>query len=131
MAWLSVRQYQGFNFASFDTGNMGQAIWSFGQGQPLIFTTEGVAWSRLALHVGLIYFLLVTLYALFPSPITLYLVQTALYASAGVAVYRLAVRRFGTMPALLLISRAPHWLLPFLAITLPTLLSNGPGPSYD
>lgn len=79
---------------------MGQAIWSVGQGQPLIFTTEGVAWSRLALHVELIYFLLVPLYALFPSPITLYLVQAALYASAGVAVYRLAVRRFGTVPAL-------------------------------
>lgn len=41
LAWLSIRQYQGFNLVGFDTGNMGQAIWSVGWGQLLVLQRRG------------------------------------------------------------------------------------------
>ncbi|NJN53474.1 MAG: DUF2079 domain-containing protein [Anaerolineae bacterium] len=34
-------------------------------------------------------------------------------------------------PVVLLAWRAPLWLLPAAAVALPTLISNGPGPTYD
>lgn len=95
MAWLSLAQYRGYNLRSFDLGNMSQAIWAATQGQPLIFTTEGIVWSRLSLHVELIYFLIAPLYALRPSPETLLVLQAGFYALGGWPLYRFALRRLG------------------------------------
>ncbi len=92
MAALSLARFHGFN-TSGDLGNMSQSIWSVMQGKPLVFTLEGVSVSRLARHVELIYFLLVPLYALFPTPATLLVVQSALYAIGALPVFRLARRR--------------------------------------
>ncbi|MCP4423281.1 MAG: DUF2079 domain-containing protein, partial [Chloroflexi bacterium] len=60
-AWLSLARYAAYNFEAFDLGAMSQAIWRATQGDPLIFTVEGVAFSRLARHVELFYFLLAPL----------------------------------------------------------------------
>ena len=104
MGWLSVARYWGYNLQSFDLGNMGQAIWSGTQGQPLVFTTEGIAWSRLAFHVEIIYLLLVPLYAVWPSPVSLLLVQAVVYALGAAPLYRLALRRLEHKPAALLLA---------------------------
>lgn len=111
LAWLSLATYQGFNLHSFDLGNMSQAIWSAGRGEPLIFTSEGFAWSRLALHVELIYLLLAPLYQLWPSPVLLLRLQAALYALGSVPIYRLARRRL-TSPAAALALAAIYLLFP-------------------
>ncbi|MCI0645224.1 MAG: DUF2079 domain-containing protein [Chloroflexi bacterium] len=103
MAWLSVAQYQGYNLRSFDLGNMSQAIWSAMQGEPLVFTTEGFAWSRLSFHVELFYFLLIPLYALWPSPVTLLIFQAALYATGAWPLYHLAGRRLQSNKAALVL----------------------------
>lgn len=92
MASLSLARYHGFNTGG-DLGNMSQSIWSATQGEPLVFTLEGVRVSRLARHVEIIYFLLAPLYALFPTPATLLIVQSALYAIGALPVFLLARRR--------------------------------------
>lgn len=104
MGGLSVARYRGYNLDSFDLGNMGQAIWSVTQGKPLVFTTEGIAWSRLSFHVELFYLLLVPVYALWPSPVSLLLVQALLYALGAVPVYRLARRHLQHDSAALLLA---------------------------
>ncbi|MBE2224760.1 MAG: DUF2079 domain-containing protein [Anaerolineae bacterium] len=93
MAWLSTAKYHGYNLQSFDLGNMSQAIWSVSQGKPLVFTTEGIEWSRLSLHVELFYFLLAPFYALRPSPDTLLIIQAAFYTLGAWPLYRFAYRR--------------------------------------
>ncbi len=92
MGGLSLARYHGFNTGG-DLGNMSQSIWSATQGEPLLFTLEGVRVSRLAHHVELIYFLLAPLYALFPTPATLLVVQAVLYAVGALLVFLLARRR--------------------------------------
>lgn len=96
MVWLSVLRYRGYNFSAFDLGNMSQAIWSVSQGRPLVFTSEGFPWSRLALHVEIFYFLLAPIYALWPSPVTLLVIQAALYAAGAIPAYLLAQRHLGS-----------------------------------
>ncbi len=93
MAWLSTAKYHGYNLQSFDLGNMSQSIWSVSQGKPLIFTSEGIEWSRLSLHVELFYFLLAPLYALRPSPDTLLILQSAFYVLGAWPLFRFAYRR--------------------------------------
>ncbi|MEA3308112.1 MAG: DUF2079 domain-containing protein [Chloroflexota bacterium] len=92
---LSVARYRGYNVGMKDLGRMSQAIWSVTRGQPLVMTSRYGAQSRLALHVELFYFLLVPLYALFSSPITLLLFQTGLFVSGAIPLYVLARRRLG------------------------------------
>jgi uncharacterized membrane protein len=93
LAYLSVARYRGYNVAMLDLGNMTQAIWSATQGKPLVFTYTHGPYSRLALHVELSYFLVALPYALFPSPITLLLIQSLLFVLGAVPLYRLAERR--------------------------------------
>ncbi len=93
LAWLSVAKYHGYNLVSFDLGNISQAIWSVTQGEPLVFTTLGIEWSRLSLHVELFYFLLAPFYALRPAPDTLLYIQAALYVLGAWPLYHFAYRR--------------------------------------
>ena len=93
MAWLSLRQLQGYNTLAFDLGTMSQAIWSAGNGDPLISTSQGIPLSRLARHMELIYFVLAPIYKIFPSPATLLILQAGVYSAAGISVYRLARRK--------------------------------------
>ncbi len=99
MLVLSVMRYCGYNTNMFDIGNMAQAIWSGTRGWPLEFTYNGVTLSRLALHVELIYFLWVPLYAIFPSPITLLTIQALLYGLGAFPLYHLALRRIESVGA--------------------------------
>lgn len=112
---------------------MGGMLWLLGKRKVGLYTfLAGVCWTAIA-------FLLIR--PLFTSPdlsqttatsgnyLTYYFGAISLWQESWLV--RLGNGLVVIMPALLLISRAPHWLLPFLAITLPTLLNNGPGPSYD
>lgn len=89
---LSVMRYTGYNTGMLDLGNMSQAIWSATQGHPLEYTHEDGTFSRLAWHVEVIYFLLAPLYALFPDPRTLLVVQAMLFTLGAWPAYRLAYR---------------------------------------
>jgi len=99
LATLSILRYTGYTAAMFDLGHMAQAIWSSTQGKPLEFSYHGDSVSRLGLHVELIYFLITPLYALFPSPVTLLLIQATLFGTGALPVYRLAKRQIGSITA--------------------------------
>jgi uncharacterized membrane protein len=95
---LGIMRYTGYNAAMLDIGNMAQAIGSVLQGRPLEYTPPQFTWeqgntSRLALHVELVYFLLTPLYALFPDPRTLLVVQAIWFGLGAWPVYRMARRR--------------------------------------
>lgn len=92
LATLSVQVYRGYNDGMNDLGNMSQSIWSATQGRPLEFTYMNGQLSRLGLHVELIYFLIRPLYALFPQPTTLLILQSFLFALGAIPVYRIAQR---------------------------------------
>ena len=93
MTWLSLARFEAFTMRAFDLGAMSQAIWRTTQGDPLISTVEGVAFSRLARHVELFYFVLAPLYALRPSPTTLLILQSTLYTLGALPVYILSLRQ--------------------------------------
>jgi uncharacterized membrane protein len=93
LIWLSISRLSSYNAGMMDLGNMSQAIWSAGQGQPLEFTHMQGSLSRLAFHVELIYLSLVPIYALFPTAATLLVVQACLFALAGFPLFVLAYRR--------------------------------------
>lgn len=96
LAWLSIARYQAYNVRAFDIGIMSQAIWSATQGQPLLFTIEGMPLSRLARHVELIYFLFAPFYAMWPNPQTLLILQALLYVVGAFPLYNLAQRRINS-----------------------------------
>ncbi len=104
MTALSIARYRGYNTAMEDLGNMAQAIWSGTQGQPLLFTYFCHPVSRLGLHAELLYFLIVPLYALIPSPITLLTLQAVLFVAGAWPLFHLAHRRLKSYPAALSIT---------------------------
>jgi uncharacterized membrane protein len=83
---------------------MSQAIWSATQGKPLVFTQFLGSTSRLAGHAEVFYFLLAPLYALFPRPETLLIVQAFFYAAGAIPVHSLAKRRLQNSFAALALS---------------------------
>lgn len=95
LAWLSVAQWQGFNLPTFDLGAIAQSIWNAAyRAEPLIYTRKGLPVSRLANHVEFIYFLLVPLYWVWPSPAALLTFQAMFFALGAYPVYRIAHRRW-------------------------------------
>jgi uncharacterized membrane protein len=93
LAWLSVARYAGYNVGMLDLGNMSQAIGSVLRGQPLVYTAASGPTSRLAVHVELIYFLIAPLYAVWPDPRALLIVQALLFALGALPAYAMALRR--------------------------------------
>jgi uncharacterized membrane protein len=104
MAWLSVLRYRSFNSAMLDLGNMSQAIWSVTQGKPLVYTKVTGQRSRLAGHIELFYFLLAIPYAVIPSPITLLVLQAAVFVAGAFPVFRLSQRKLKDQTAALFVS---------------------------
>lgn len=99
LSWLSVARYLGYNAGMLDLGNMAQAIGSVLRGQPLVYTETGGPFSRLAKHVEIIYFPIAALYALWPDPRLLLILQACGYALGAIPAYRLAARRLPAAPA--------------------------------
>jgi uncharacterized membrane protein len=92
LLYVSLARYNAYRVWMQDIGNMAQAIWSVTQGRPLEFTYIADNISRLALHAELIYVAIAPLYALFPDPRTLLVLQSALFALGVIPAYRLGLR---------------------------------------
>jgi uncharacterized membrane protein len=92
ISWLSLARYRSYNVAMLDLGNMSQAIWSATQGKALIYTGLEGQISRLGWNVELIYVPISLLYALFPDPKTLLVLQTGLYVLGALPAFWLARR---------------------------------------
>lgn len=98
LAWLSVARYEGYNAGMYDLGIMAQSIWTGTQGDPLDHTAPGIGpHSRMNIHVEFAYYLFVPLYALWPDPRLLLMVQAALFILGAIPVYRMGLRRTGSV----------------------------------
>ncbi len=96
VTWPNVYHYLAMESMMFDIGNMSQAIWSVGAGQPLVYThpTTGPH-SRLGGHAEVLYILFYPLLRCWPSPVALIVAQGLLYLSGGWAAFRIAKRLLG------------------------------------
>ena len=93
VAYWSVIFHKGFNTAMLDLGNMSQAVWSVTQGKPLVYTEFSGPASRLLGHAEIFYAFLAPIYSIFPSPLTLVILQLLLFLGGCIPVYRLSLRR--------------------------------------
>ena len=95
LTYLNLTRYWGLAMPTGDLAVMTQAIWSASHGAPLVYTVKtGIVSSRLLGHAEVIYFLLVPFLKLFPSAATLLVLETAIFVSAAVPVFRLG-EKFG------------------------------------
>ena len=109
---LAVREHRAFETGALDLGNYDQAMWNAAHGRGLALTTQPtVARNRMGLHVEPVLFLLVPLYWLWASPLTLLWVQTAALGLAAWPLFLLARRRLGRDWPALAVSLA-YLLLP-------------------
>ena len=111
-ATLATRRHLAFESSMFDLGNYDQAMWNAAHGRGLALTTvPTLALNRMGLHVEPILFLMIPLYWLWPSPLSLLWLQTLALGLAGWPLYLLARRRLWSDWAAVIIVLA-YLLLP-------------------
>jgi uncharacterized membrane protein len=94
---LATRRHLAYETSAFDLGDYDQAMWNAAHGRGLALTTlPSISLNRLGLHVEPILFLLVPLYWIWPSPLTLLWLQTLALGLAAWPLYLLAQRRLGS-----------------------------------
>jgi uncharacterized membrane protein len=111
---LSIQKYRAFN-NDLDMGNMLQAFYSTLDGRFMEMTwcggeENGCMWRG---HVEIVFLLIFPFFALFPSAITLLILQTVAIASGGIAVYAIGrhLLRDNVTPVVLAVC---YWLYPLL-----------------
>jgi uncharacterized membrane protein len=90
---LSVRNHQRLRTTGFDLGIFEQAVRSYAEGRPGLVALKGPDFPQLGDHFSPVLAALAPLYRVFPSPLTLLVVQALLLAVAAVPIVRLAHRR--------------------------------------
>ena len=90
-----VLRHAAFDTAGYDLGNVSQSMWNTLRGKPLAMTTMEAVTSRWSLHFEPILLLLVPIYAVFPSPVTLTVLQVLVVAAGALPIFWLGRNRFG------------------------------------
>lgn len=91
---LSVIRHVHFGSFGFDLGIVDQIVWKYSQLKAPITTVQFYPFTSLLTdHVELIYIILSPAYWLFPSPISLLILQAGFIAFSGLPVYWLAKRK--------------------------------------
>jgi uncharacterized membrane protein len=91
-----VFRHAAFDTAGYDLGNVSQSMWNTLRGKPLAMTTMEDVSSRWALHFEPILLLFVPMYAAFPSPVMLTVLQVLVVAAGAVPVFCLAWELLGS-----------------------------------
>ncbi|MBD9727165.1 DUF2079 domain-containing protein [Streptomyces caniscabiei] len=94
-AVVSVGRYLRLGTRSYDLGIYEQAVRAYAHLQAPIVELKGPGYNVLGDHFSPVTMLLAPLYRVFPTPITLLVVQAALFALSAVPVTRAAVRALG------------------------------------
>ncbi|MET9610683.1 DUF2079 domain-containing protein [Streptomyces sp. NPDC006512] len=94
-AVLSVSRYRRMESASWDLGIFEQAVRAYAWLQPPVVDLKGPGASVLGDHFSPVIALIAPLYRVFPTPVTLLVVQAALFALSAVPVTRAAARLLG------------------------------------
>jgi uncharacterized membrane protein len=107
-----------FRFASYDLGNMVQAVWSTAHGRPLEETNgyTGEQMIRLGSHVDPILAALAPLWLVWPSPLMLAAVQIAVVALGALPMFWLGRRHLGSERVAALLALA-YLAYPWIAWT--------------
>ncbi|MDM8528951.1 DUF2079 domain-containing protein [Anaerolineales bacterium HSG24] len=106
------QRHLAFETGAFDTGVYAQPIWNYTQGQDFaVSLIEDNGPIRWATHVEPILYFIVPIYALFPDPRLLFVIQIAALTLAAIPMYALAIRRIHNEWAALVIVLA-YFLMP-------------------
>ncbi|MBT2480553.1 DUF2079 domain-containing protein [Streptomyces sp. ISL-94] len=92
---LSVGRFRRMEWASWDLGIFEQAIRAYAHLQAPVTDLKGPGANILGDHFSPVIALVAPVYRIFPGPVTLLVVQSALFALAAVPVTRAAVRFLG------------------------------------
>jgi len=96
---FSELRHAEFYTGTWDLGIYQQALWSTAHGLPFYespdWETGGIS-SFLQVHGAFILYLVVPIYAAFPSPATLFAIQAVVVAAAGLPLYFLALQLTGS-----------------------------------
>lgn len=98
-ATVSIRRHQRLLSTGFDLGIVEQAVRSYSVGDPPIVEVRGPGANLFGDHFTPLFALLGPLYRVFPSPLTLLIVQALLLALAVVPIARYAQRTLGRTAA--------------------------------
>ena len=113
-AW-TVGRYLTFSAPTFDFGIFAQMFHNMKEsGLPMTTVERDGMLSHFAVHVSPIYYLMLPFYALFPSPITLQVLQAVVIASAVIPMWLLG-KRHGLNPVLRMVLCAVLLLYPALS----------------
>jgi uncharacterized membrane protein len=94
-AAVSVGRYRRLGTRSYDLGIYEQTVRAYAHFQAPIVELKGPGYNVLGDHFSPVTVLLAPLYRVFPSPVTLLVVQAALFALSAVPVTRAATRMLG------------------------------------
>ncbi len=118
--WMSTLRYEEFSTSNWDLGIFQQALWSSAHGHPMYEAGDWESFgsvSLLQVHPGFILYLVAPLYALAPSPYTLFALQSVVVALAAAPLYLIGRRVIGRpWPAVVLAG--------FYLVAAPTLVAN-------
>jgi len=91
-----VLRHAAFETAGYDLGNFSQALWNTTHGHFMGMTTVAGATSRWAFHFEPILFLFVPIYAVFPWPVLLTVLQTLIVAVGAIPIFLIARHLLGS-----------------------------------
>jgi uncharacterized membrane protein len=97
---LSVLNHRRLRTTGYDLGIFEQAVRSYASGGPGLLPLKGPDFPQLGDHFAPVLVLIAPLYRVFPSPLTLLVVQALLLAVAAVPIMSLAYRRLGIFAAM-------------------------------
>lgn len=92
---LSVNRHRQMRSTGYDLGIFEQAVRSYAQLRPPIADLKGPGFNLLGDHFHPVLILIAPLYRIFPSPVTLLVLQAALLALSAVPVTHLAIESCG------------------------------------
>lgn len=101
--FLKFRQLHYLLIGAFDYALYSQSLWTTWRSHHFLWTSlYGDPLSIIALHTTFFHCLLTPIYALFPTPQTLSIIQIFLFATGAFALFLSADKRLGPTPALFL-----------------------------
>lgn len=98
----AVRRFERLGFTGWDLGIFTQAVSAYGRFEAPIVPLEGTDVNLLGDHFQPWIALIGPIYRVFPSPITLLVVQALLFAVAAVPIVRLATKNLGVVIGVLI-----------------------------
>lgn len=89
-SYYVILKHKAFETFGYDLGNFSQAVWSTSHGKLMGMTTVPGSTFRWAFHFDPVLLLFVPVYAVFPNPVTLTVLQVLVVAIGAIPVFHIA-----------------------------------------